>query len=394
MTDMIRRFDRNGNNMIDPDETQGPAGFFLQRMAQSNPKIDLSKPIPIDLITSEMEKARGGRGDSPDGSDSSTDAKSNEPKLLVPDFKLSSELPKIPGFGNSADAGPSIKLTDRDKAEAEERIRRYDRNGDKILNAEELSQSRFSAEDIAQYDKNKDGKLTIDELAVRQAMRRMSEQQQNGGDQSQSGGWGGSSGGWGSSGQGGWSRGDRGDDRGNNGGNSSKTAANGKEEEKRFGDAKSYRTSSSNASVSGLPSFFTSSDINNDSQVTLSEFAGTLTESAMNEFQQWDLNSDGIITARECQVASKAGVQVGGSSSSKPSSGSTSSASKSGGAPLGKYSEADVDWAKKQILKYDKDNDGLLSKDEAAKMLAPPKGADVNNDGKITAEEYAAFRAK
>lgn len=393
MSDMIRRFDRNGNNMIDPDETQGPAGFFLQRMAQSNPKIDLSKPIPIDLITSEMEKARGGRGDSPEGSDSPADAKSNEPKLLVPDFKLSSELPKIPGFGNSADAGPTIKLTDRDKAEAEERIRRYDRNGDKILNAEELSQSRFSAEDIAQFDKNKDGKLTIDELAVRQAMRRIGEQQQNGGDQSQSGGWGGSSGGWGSGGQGGWSRGDRGDDRGN-GGSSSKTAVKGKEEEKRFGDAKSYRTTSSNASVSGLPSFFTSSDINNDLQVTLSEFAGTLTESAMNEFQQWDLNSDGIITARECQVASKAGVQVGGSSSSKSSSSSTSTASKPAAAPSGKYSEADVDWARKLFVKYDTDKDGMLSKTEAGKMTIPPTGADINNDGKISPEEYAAFRAK
>ncbi len=114
----------------------------------------------------------------------------------------------------------------------------------------------------------------------------------------------------------------------------------------------------------------------------------------MNEFQQWDLNSDGIITARECQVASKAGVQVGGSSSSKSSGSSTTTASKSGAAPSSKYTEAEVEWAKKQITKYDKDNDGTLSKDEAAKMISPPKGADVNNDGKITAEEYAAFRAK
>jgi hypothetical protein len=68
MTEMIRRFDRNANNMIDPDEVQGPAESFLQRVAQNNPKIDLSKPIPIDTITSELEKMSAGLGErSPQG---------------------------------------------------------------------------------------------------------------------------------------------------------------------------------------------------------------------------------------------------------------------------------------------------------------------------------------
>lgn len=55
---------------------------------------------------------------------------------------------------------------------------------------------------------------------------------------------------------------------------------------------------------------------------------------------------------------------------------------------------ADIEWAKKQISKYDKDNDGKLSNDEQSKMLATPKGADINNDGYIDALEYAAYRAR
>ncbi len=54
-SDLVRRLDSNGNNMIDPDESQGPGGFILQRLAQNNPKIDLTKPIPIDVLITEMD---------------------------------------------------------------------------------------------------------------------------------------------------------------------------------------------------------------------------------------------------------------------------------------------------------------------------------------------------
>ncbi|MFO0941054.1 MAG: hypothetical protein U0930_09820 [Pirellulales bacterium] len=69
--------------------------------------------------------------------------------------------------------------------------------------------------------------------------------------QSSGSGWGsGSSGGWGGGSSNGWSRsGDRGSERGGD----NKSAAK-KEEEKRFGDAKSYKINST-PSVSGLPSF-------------------------------------------------------------------------------------------------------------------------------------------
>lgn len=60
----------------------------------------------------------------------------------------------------------------------------------------------------------------------------------------------------------------------------------------------------------------------------------------------------------------------------------------------GKTTEADVEWAKKQIEKYDKDDNGKLSPEEQSKMLVPPKGADINNDGYVDALEYARYRAR
>ncbi len=56
--DMLRRFDRNGNNMLDPDEMEGPARFFVDRMAQNNPRIDMNRPIPLDRLAGEMDRMR------------------------------------------------------------------------------------------------------------------------------------------------------------------------------------------------------------------------------------------------------------------------------------------------------------------------------------------------
>jgi hypothetical protein len=53
-----------------------------------------------------------------------------------------------------------------------------------------------------------------------------------------------------------------------------------------------------------------------------------------------------------------------------------------------------LEYAKRQIGKYDLNGDGMLTKSEWEKMIIKPTGADANGDGVITAEEYAAFRAK
>ncbi len=51
-----------------------------------------------------------------------------------------------------------------------------------------------------------------------------------------------------------------------------------------------------------------------------------------------------------------------------------------------------LDWAKRQIGKYDLNGDGQLTANEWDKMIVTPLGADANKDGIITAVEYANFR--
>lgn len=394
MGEMIRRFDRNGNNLIEPEEVQGPAGFFLQRMAQNNSKIDLSKPIPIDMIVSEIERMRGGSSyvESSSSSSSYSSSGKKEPELLVPDFRIETVPAAVPGFGKGSEsAQPIVKVQDRDRQEAVERIRRYDRNGDSVLDAEEISRGRWSGDEVMSYDRNRDGKLSIEELAVRYASRREAEQNQDSSGSSSGGNFGYSSG-WGSGSSGGWSRGDSRDSRGGTYGGRGEDKSKKSEENSRFGDSKSYKTTGGTTDISGLPSFFGSSDADGDQQVTLSEFAGSLTAKALEEFQLWDLNADGIITARECQAAVKAGVKVGGGTPSPSASGSSSSSTVT--ASKGGASAADIEKAKSVLGKYDKNGDGSLSKDEVEKMVIKPKGADLNNDGKISLEEYAAHRSK
>ncbi len=50
--------------------------------------------------------------------------------------------------------------------------------------------------------------------------------------------------------------------------------------------------------------------------------------------------------------------------------------------------------ARRIIGRYDRNQDGSLTKDEFESMLISPEPADVNEDGKITAVEYANFLAK
>lgn len=381
--DILSRFDRNNNKMIDPDEAEGPARFFLERLAASNPKIDLKRPVPLDLLTSEMEKMRGGGGGS-----APENGQPAKPELLVPDFSLDSEPGIVEGFGTTSSMF-NVKVEDRDLKEAEERIRRYDRNNDGILSKEEIAGNRWS-DDPLQFDRNGDGKISKSEMAVRYAKKRADEQTaqtnpQNNNDRSRGGFmWGGGSP---TQVQGGWSR---------------PEAANAKkekvEEKSRFGDAKSYRMKTvkeKTDGTKGLPDWFARSDADGDGQVLLSEYSSSLTAETVAEFQKFDLNDDFIITASECLAAVKNGASSASSSSSTASTTSSPSSSaavvpSSGGATP---ENAQLEWAKKQIAKYDKNKDEKLTVDEWSGMLVkPPEGADANGDGAITADEYATAR--
>ncbi len=376
---MLKRFDRNGNNMIDPEEAQGPAQFFLQRLAQNNPSIDLTKPVPIDKLVGEMDRMRGGSSSSSSSSGGTESQASKLPELLVPDFSLKTVVEPLPGFGSGSTLF-NVNVEERDTKEAEDRIGRYDSNKDGLLDAEELKRGRWS-DDPMQYDRNRDGKLSKSELAVRYAQRRVADQAAQQNEQGQRtdsrSGRGGDSRGW-----------SRSDNR----------PEEAKEPVSRFGDAKSYRsTASASSKTSGLPDFFARSDVNGDGQVTMNEFSSSWNAETLAEFQKWDLNGDGIILPSECIAALAGGARVSGmTAGSSPTAGTdadkgqATSSSAARSAPGG----PELEWAKRQIGKYDTNGDGQLTANEWKSMLVDPSAADTDGDGVITVDEYAAFRAK
>jgi Ca2+-binding EF-hand superfamily protein len=62
--------------------------------------------------------------------------------------------------------------------------------------------------------------------------------------------------------------------------------------------------------VTGLPEWFVKKDADGDGQVTMAEFASEWTPELLSEFNRYDLNRDGVITAAECLKVEKRSNQV------------------------------------------------------------------------------------
>lgn len=133
-------------------------------------------------------------------------------------------------------------------------IERYDKNGNSILEGDEWKDMRGNPE---QADFNKDGRLTIDELKKR-----------------------------------------FGGDREERGSNSATPGRRGGDDDSQ--ERSTYRFVSA---LDRLPkdarSWVEKYDDNTDGQVAMSEFSRTWTDSKVREFEQYDLNGDGIVTAAE-----------------------------------------------------------------------------------------------
>jgi hypothetical protein len=442
---MLARFDRNGNKMLDPDETQGPAGFFLQRMAQSNPKIDLSKPIPLETIAGEFDRMRQERmgmgGESFGGAP--TDQEPTGPKPLVPTFGIPTTLGTVPGFGTQSGGEAPVEVTTRDLREAEDRMGRYDRNADGFLSAEEIGGGRWG-DDPMQFDRNRDGKLSKEELAVRYAKRRIAEEQQaqspdqNNGGGDQRGGRGSMMFMGGPGGMMGAPSGMMGDSGGGDRGGDQGSQGSGQEGEKaRPRSLRQMTTREKIDKETGKPDWFNRDDKDADGQVAMNEFASSWDETTISDFAKFDLNTDGFITTVEVRKAIANGASRSGgssrsgastaSSSRRDSRSSTETATPSASpttpsgsdskpaetvasapqestptptatpapapASSGAVDPVKLKWAEKQIGKYDKNKDGALTPNEYSEMPIPPKNEfDLDGDGRITAEEYAISR--
>jgi hypothetical protein len=176
---MLRRFDENGNGMLEPDETNGRGRFLIERFARDVPGIDLNRPISIDRLARGMERAReSSRGGSSDSNSSRSSSSSSSrgssrsstvPDPLVPGFEILDEFTPPLAFG-VRDESENISVSDADLREAEDRMRRYDENRDGFLDRQEISRNRWSDDPFA-FDQNRDGRISSRELALRYGRR-------------------------------------------------------------------------------------------------------------------------------------------------------------------------------------------------------------------------------
>ncbi|WP_235934918.1 EF-hand domain-containing protein [Candidatus Laterigemmans baculatus] len=356
---------------------QGPANFMVQRMQREDPSIRTDRPIPMSKLKEAMEKMRASRGggdsdrdDGRGGDDDDDDAL--VVGVLVPGFGGVELPPLVPGFGAAAEL-LAVRVTDADLREAEESLRRYDRNKDGFIGADEISR-RWDGNPV-DFDQNRDNKLSPSELAVRVARRRVNRAEEE------------------------TRRADRGRRR--------DEGDRGEEEvEDRFGGRLSYRPPS-DAAPEGLPGWFSDKDRDGDGQVMMNEYERSWSDDKVEEFFSFDLNRDGVITAQEALRAVKQGASSAPSSSASMASSSREESSRSGSrsrsrsdddasssSSPGTSGEVDpkyVQYAERILSRSDKDGNKVLTVDEWKTMIMDISPADADRDGKITVGEYAGW---
>ncbi len=190
----ISRLDANGNGQLDPNE-QGRARPFLERIARETGGLDLNRPIPLQTIASKVQQMQNGgsssqsrdrsrsrdrgRGPAQNSGDRRFDEDAQAAmENLVPGFNEIPEdlLPPV-GFGSKAEY-LSVDVIQADFDEAEQTIKRYDRNRNGVLEQDEIRAGKWLYGNPMNQDRNGDGKLTRSELAVRYSIRRDTQRDQ------------------------------------------------------------------------------------------------------------------------------------------------------------------------------------------------------------------------
>lgn len=392
----LQRLDANGNGMLEPDE-QGRARPFIERIARDVGGIDMNRPIRLSTLGEKIQQMQGGQSSNSRSSSSSRSSSrgSSGPKdmqgnplpaeasldSLVPGFDVVEEVIPVPGFGAKAEY-LNVPVQEADFTEAEQTIKRYDRNRNGILEADEIKNARWR-DDPMKQDRNGDGKLTRSELAVRYSLRRTSEAQRKA--QSSAGG---------TSGGGSQDRGAQ-----DQGSSSSRFGGGGGS---RFGGSSSGGSSGADRMAQMAGSIMERYDANKSGVIEKSEYKNFRSDPSAA-----DTNKDGKITKDELAKwmtsrFSQGSGRGGDSSSARGGSGGRSegAAEGGGGADIvgsGSYrfklpQEGLPEGLPGWYVTSDKNNDGQIAMSEYtgkwdAKTLSDYYAYDINRDGVITPGE-------
>ncbi|QDU76173.1 EF hand [Bremerella volcania] len=322
--EMLRRMDQDRNGKIEGSELEGRGGEFVRRMLNGT-GMENSNSINIEDASKAIQKAREQREAGVESASMS--------------FGASSDAKPAAGF----DAPPPVNgksLEERFGKTVVDQVMgimsRYDKNKNHYLDGPEWSEVRWR-DDPTQDDTNKDGRLSIEELCqrvVRSNGGRSSDRDDSRAENRESGDRGGD---------------DRfrqyaesllrQNDRNKNGvlekdewsrlrGNPADYDKNndGKitveeltQRSESYGRGRSSRSASSEQSKQetyrfltaterlpkGLPDWFLRNDQDADGQIMMHEFSTSWSSSKVSEFNQYDLNGDGVITPKEALDSGK-----------------------------------------------------------------------------------------
>ncbi|PQO41878.1 proprotein convertase P-domain-containing protein [Blastopirellula marina] len=316
----IRRFDDDRNGYIEPDEISDRGRRFLEEIAVPY-GISLSRPNSVEKLeqAARLHAQRRNRGAATPARTPGADEPSMKGFGIEPEQKL------IPSFGIGEVKYDYIQA---DVDEAEATMRRWDRNRDGKLDAEEIVNSHWDGRDPSTSDLNNDRELSLPELIQRYARRRIANKRTvtslgsigDAGSRSsdQRNDW------QALSGAGASRNGDRGSDslaksivdrydfNRNDQLEPQEMSAAGIEVAKvdynRDGAVDSQELSqylfntmekAANSRQEAIPTWFFERDANGDQQVLMSEFTDQWDEAALSQFASYDHNQDGMITIDE-----------------------------------------------------------------------------------------------
>ncbi|MBA2115259.1 proprotein convertase P-domain-containing protein [Bremerella alba] len=317
----IRRIDDDNNGYIEPDEISDRGRRYLEEFAIPY-GLSLSRPNSVR----KLEQAARLHAASRDRDGTSTLPPAAEATGMK-GFGVDPAKPLVPGFGLREVKYP---YTQADLDETTKLLRKWDRNDDDKLDAQEIERARWTGRDPMESDFNKDGILTKMELHQRYAQRRIESQREIMS--------------VGSLQEGASGRNDRQDDRdrrdrmraGSSRGGDRGSASlansilerydfnrndqldpqemssvgisiakvdydrNGAVDENEFAQYLNEALErKANASQEAIPTWFFEQDRDGDNQVLMSEFTQQWDESKLEEFASYDHNRDGMITINE-----------------------------------------------------------------------------------------------
>lgn len=397
---MMVRLDVNKNGILDANELNDRTRDFLGRMGVENN----GNALVIADVVKKIEERRSGR--TPEAEPQRTRSSSADTSATLDSFRKlpgfdapASASGNLSGFVNSVAVARGGKSYDQMPAsvreEVENTLRRYDKNGDGLIDAEEMKEMRWRAPTATESDLNGDGVLSRDEIAHRYSQRETAVSQNSG-----------SNSGRDNSRQPGDS--DRGGNRGRDGGRNDSGRDEGRgggSQSPMSGSSGSNQSSSRGSSGGGIDyrkyaeEMLEKYDVNKDGTLDKDEFS-KLRRQPPNA----DRDKDGVVTLQELTDAFEEMERSGGTSSSGGSSSATSSGDnnssergsrsfgRGGGGSGGAASSRGSSSGSFSISEYDKNGDGQVEMWEftnswTAEKLADFRKWDKNNDGVITADE-------